>query len=212
MRGLFRKDLCLMLQRSRALLVMVGVGVIMGFSTDGPFVVGYLTMIGAILAVGTISYDEFDNGYPFLMTLPVTRKDYVLEKYLFCLVTCLVSWVAALVIYGVCGLARGEGFSPEGLAEGVAFLPVAALLLAIMLPVQLKYGAEKSRVVLIMVCGGAFGAGYLIMKLLPGGDGIAEGLSRISDGAIGVGFLVISLAALALSIRISIGIMEKKEL
>lgn len=31
----------------------------------------------------TISYDGFDNCYLFLMTLPVTRKKYVNEKYLF---------------------------------------------------------------------------------------------------------------------------------
>ena len=80
-----RKDLCLLLQRSRAMIIMVGVGVIIGFSTDGGFLIGYLTMISAILSIGTISYDEFDNGYPFLLTLPVTRKSYVMAKYLFCL-------------------------------------------------------------------------------------------------------------------------------
>ena len=208
MRGLFRKDLCLMLQRSRALLVMVGVGVIIGFSTDGSFVVGYLTMIGAILAVGTISYDEFDNGYPFLMTLPVTRKEYVLAKYLFCLMVCLVSWGLALVIYGVCGLIRGGGLSMEALAEGAAFLPVAALLLAVMLPAQLKYGAEKSRVVLMLVCGGVFGAGYLVMRLLPEAGEMA---GQVSAGAAGAVCILAGVAALLVSIKISIGIMEKKE-
>lgn len=206
MRGLFRKDLCLMLQRSRAMLVMVGVGLIMGFSTDGTFVVGYLTMIGAILGVGTISYDEFDNGYPFLLTLPVTRRDYVLEKYLFCLASCLVGWVVAVAVYAVCGIVKGEGL--EGVAQSLAFLPVAALLTAVMLPAQLKYGAEKSRMVLLAVSGGAIGLGYLVMKLLPEAGEMA---GQVSDTAFGIVFVPVSLAALLLSIKISIGIMEKKQ-
>ena len=81
MLGMMQKDLCLLLQRSRAMITIVGVGILIGFSTDGSFMTGYLSMISAILAIGTISYDEFDNGYPFLMTLPITRKGYVLAKY-----------------------------------------------------------------------------------------------------------------------------------
>lgn len=46
-------------------------------------IVGYCTMFGMLFTVNTISYDEFDHGYLFLFTLPVTRKDYVLEKYVF---------------------------------------------------------------------------------------------------------------------------------
>ena len=84
MRGLLQKDLCLLVQRSRILLVMIGVGILMGFSADGSFVIGYLTMLCAILAISTISYDEFDNGNAFLFTLPISRKSYVVEKYVFC--------------------------------------------------------------------------------------------------------------------------------
>ena len=134
MLGLMRKDLCLLLQRSRALAVMVGVGVLIGFSTDGAFMIGYMTMISAILSIGTISYDEFDNGYPFLMTLPVTRKSYVLAKYVFCLLTCLAGWAMASVIFAGCRIARGTGFGMEQLAQTLAFLPVAGVLTALMLP------------------------------------------------------------------------------
>lgn len=74
MSGLMQKDICILLQRSRVLVVLIGVGAIMGFSTDGSFVIGFLTITCAILTVGTISYDEYDNGYPFLFTLPITKK------------------------------------------------------------------------------------------------------------------------------------------
>ena len=46
--------------------------------------VGYVTFIFTLFTVSTISYDEYDNGYPFLFTLPITRRQYVNEKYVVC--------------------------------------------------------------------------------------------------------------------------------
>ena len=209
MLGLMRKDLCLLLQRSRALAIMVGVGVIIGFSTDGGFLMGYLTMISAILSIGTISYDEFDNGYPFLLTLPVTRKRYVTAKYLFCLASNLAGWAAASVIFAGCCLVKGEGFRMEQLTEALAFLPVAGLMTAVMLPLQLKYGAEKSRLALAVLAGVVVALGYVGVKLFPG---LPDSLSGVSDAVFGAVFVCLCIAALAVSFCCSLGIMNQKEL
>ena len=212
MLGMMQKDLCLLLQRSRAMITIVGVGILIGFSTDGSFMIGYLSMISAVLAIGTISYDEFDNGYPFLLTLPITRKGYVLAKYLFCLLFSLAGWCIALVIYALVNVIRGGQPGISLLTDGLAFLPVAILVTALMLPLQLKYGAEKSRVMLAVFVGGAVALGYLGMKLFPASHGLLEALEHLSGAAAGVVLALVLLAALALSCRISIRIMEKKEL
>lgn len=209
MLGLMRKDLCLLLQRSRAIIIMVGVGVIIGFSTGGGFLIGYLTMISAILSIGTISYDEFDNGYPFLLTLPVTRKSYVTAKYLFCLASNLAGWAAASVIYAGCCLLKGERFGMEQLTDALAILPVAGLMTAVMLPLQLKYGAEKSRLALAALAGGVVALGYVGVKLFPDLPG---SLSGVSDAVFGVVFVCLCITALAVSFCCSLRIMEKKEL
>ena len=209
MLGLMRKDLFLLLQRSRALVIMVGVGVIIGFSTDGGFLMGYLTMISAILSIGTISYDEFDNGYPFLLTLPVTRKSYVTAKYLFCLLGVLAGWAAASVIFAGCCLVKGEGFRMAQLTEALAFLPVAGLMTAVMLPLQLKYGAEKSRLALAVLAGVVVALGYVGVKLFPG---LPDSLSGVSDAAFGAALVCLCIAALAVSFCCSLGIMNQKEL
>ena len=209
MLGLMRKDFCLLLQRSRALVIMVGVGVIIGFSTDGGFLMGYLTMISAILSIGTISYDEFDNGYPFLLTLPVTRKSYVTAKYLFCLLGVLAGWEAASVIFAGCCLVKGEGFRMAQLTEALAFLPVAGLMTAVMLPLQLKYGAEKSRLALAVLAGVVVALGYVGVKLFPG---LPDSLSGVSDAVFGAALVCLCIAALAVSFCCSLGIMNQKEL
>lgn len=212
MLGMMWKDLCLLLQRSRAMLMMAGVGIIIGFSTDGSFMIGYLTMISAILTIGTISYDEFDNGYPFLLTLPVTRRSYVTAKYIFCFLGDLVGWAAASVIYAGCCLAKGAGLGMEQLAAALVFLPVVGLMSAVMLPLQLKYGAEKSRLALAVLFGGIGVLGALGMKLFPGLPDTLRAFPEISGAALGVAALGAVVAAVALSYWISLGIMEKKEL
>lgn len=212
MLGMMRKDLCLLLQRSRAMLMMAGVGIIIGFSTDGSFMIGYLTMISAILTIGTISYDEFDNGYLFLLTLPVTRRSYVTAKYIFCFLGDLVGWAAASVIYAGCCLAKGAGLGMEQLAAALVFLPVVGLMSAVMLPLQLKYGAEKSRLALAVLFGGIGVLGTLGMKLFPGLPNTLRTFPEISGAALGAAALGAVVAAVALSYWISLGIMEKKEL
>lgn len=212
MLGMMRKDLCLLLQRSRAMLMMAGVGIIIGFSTDGSFMIGYLTMISAILTIGTISYDEFDNGYLFLLTLPVTRRSYVTAKYIFCFLGDLVGWAAASVIYAGCCLAKGAGLGMEQLAAALVFLPVVGLMSAVMLPLQLKYGAEKSRLALAVLFGGIGVLGALGMKLFPGLPDTLRAFPEISGAALGAAALGAVVAAVALSYWISLGITEKKEL
>lgn len=211
MRGLMQKDLCLLLQRSRVLVVMVGIGVLMGFSTDGSFVIGYLTMLCAILTIGTISYDEFDNGYPFLLTLPITKKTYVIGKYLFCLLGGLTGWIISVAIYIICSMMKGNTFAPSDLLETIAFIPVLGLITAIMLPLQLKYGAEKSRIVIAIVGGGAWALGYFGLKYLPDTLQVPAFLSELDALAITTFLLVICLAAFAVSYLVSLRIMEKKE-
>ena len=71
-------------QQIQFFVLVVVMGVILNLAGSGSvsFAIGYFTIVTAIFAITTISYDEFDYGLAFLMTLPVTRKQYVAEKYL----------------------------------------------------------------------------------------------------------------------------------
>ena len=88
MRGLIEKDLRLMFKRKQILLVIVFVEIMLGISGSGNFAVVYFTLLGGIIAAGTLSYDEFDNGLEFLFTLPIDRKTYIRGKYVLCAAFC----------------------------------------------------------------------------------------------------------------------------
>lgn len=73
MKGLFVKDLKLMmLQKNFLLLILAIVIGMMIFTDDVIFPLGFLSFIVSLFIVSTISYDDFDNGNAFLFTLPIT--------------------------------------------------------------------------------------------------------------------------------------------
>ena len=135
----------------------------------------------------------------------------MIGKYVFCLLGDMVGWVIAIIIYVGCSIAKGNGITATELIETISFIPAFCLITAIMLPLQLKYGAEKSRLVIAIVAGGALALGYIGTKLLPANSQISAFLSEINDFTIMVGIWVIGLAALLISYMFSLHIMDKKE-
>ncbi len=215
MLGLIEKDLRLTFARKQTLLIFFVVAMIMGISMEGSFIIGYLTMLGTILAVGTISYDEFDNGFAFLMTLPFDRKTYVREKYLFSLILAAAAWCCGVVLYCIGNVIR---HNPPALTDELpmllAFIPVLYLSAAVMIPLLLKYGSERSRVVLFIIFG-------IIAVLIVGSgkifDGsniiteIAAALDSLSPAVVLIAIAAVCMLAAYVSCLCSIRIVEKKE-
>lgn len=87
MTGLLIKDFRLLKVQKNffTLIVFILLGMIL-FSENNFFAISFATFIFSLFSTSTVSYDEFDNGNPFLFSLPVTRKGYVLEKYCFGLI------------------------------------------------------------------------------------------------------------------------------
>ena len=216
MLGLLEKDLRLTLTRKQTLLIFVVAALVMGMTMDGSFLVGYLTMLSTITAVSTISYDEFDNGMAFLMTLPAGRKTYVLEKYLFSLLLAAAAWCIGLVLYGVMSAVRHSAVAPgDELPMLLAILPVLYLSAAVMIPLQLKYGSEKSRIVLFILFGVAavlfVGVRNGFGGAVPSPDGLIVALSGLSPATVLLSLAAVCALLAVISYLCSVRIMEKKE-
>ncbi len=216
MRGLIEKDLRLTLARRQTLVIFFVMALLMGISMDSSFIIGYLTMLATIVSVGTISYDEFDNGFAFLMTMPFDRKTYVREKYLFSLVLSAAAWCIGVVLYFIGSLIRHSAVNlTDELPVLIAILPVLYLSAAILIPLQLKYGAEKSRIVFFIIFG-------IIALLLVGTKSYFNGsynitaaltnvLNDMSPVVVLIVLTVLCAVIALISCLISIQIIEKKE-
>lgn len=215
MRGFMVKDLRLMLQRKSYLTVLFLLALFLTFQQGGMFVVMYLTMLVMMLAIGTVSYDEYDNGYSFLMTLPADRKTYVREKYLLIVLVGIVGCLVGSAMFVVYMAKQGGEMSlEESLAEAVVYLLAALLVADVMLPIQMKFGAEKGRMVLFLVIGAFAAAGGVCVKLLQKNDSLQEAVGAVSKMGmwVFVGCLVVLCLLLTLlSYCVSVHVMKKKE-
>lgn len=217
MRGLIEKDIRLLLHSKQTFLCFIAIAMMLGVTQKNTFMVGYVTFMIAAFLVSTLSYDEMNHGFAFLFTLPIDRKIYVREKYLFCMGGAVITWFIALVLYlFVLTVSNSDSVFSEEIVKGLAFLPIAILFLSLLLPLQLKFGVEKSR---LLVIGISVFTGIMIYFLAEK-SGILEGESTvilsvfglIGDIAVDMISLLVAGGMAAVSYLCSCRIMKKKEL
>ena len=151
MKGLLVKDFLLMIKSKKATHFFQIFNTLPFLNIS--FATGYILMVLAILSLSTISYDEANHGLNTLFTLPISKSDYVKEKYLFSLIITGIGFVFVTIL---------GCFSKSGFMETLIILSTALLLLALSLPFQLKEGNEKGRIVLFVV---VFGCTFLFAFL-----------------------------------------------
>lgn len=213
MAGLLEKDIRLIWGNRQSLLLFFALAVVLGFSQDGTFILGYFPFVIIILIINTIAYDELDNGFQFLMTLPINAKTYVREKYIFSFAGGIVSWLISATLYFAAKIVHGTQLDViSELPVIVTFLPIIILMAAFMIPMQIKFGVEKSRAVVAGICG-AIGACILIFAKFAGQNGknIFAFLDHMNGWVIVCIGIVLTAVITAISYIISVKIMKKKE-
>lgn len=218
MKGLMRKDLELLMGNYKVLAAALLFAVFFMVSSDDNlfFVVYYLTMMAGFLVLSTMSYDDFDNGMGFLMTLPVTRKTYVREKYIFGMGCVAVGWGTSVILSLVMIMVKGYTIEwSEWFANIAGAILVFGLIVAVMIPTQLKFGSENMRIMLIGMMLLVFGIGFLAYKIASAAGVDLQAavvyLDSLSVAAVVIAVIVIEVLALAISCKISENILEKKE-
>lgn len=213
MKGLFVKDIELMKQQKQFFILVVVMGVILNLAGSGSFATGYFTFVTAIFAITTISYDEFDNGLAFLMTLPVTRKQYVAEKYLLGAGLTAAAWGIATITGVICkGVAELQGCLSEKIIGTLIYIPLALLMLAVSLPLVIHFGAEKGRYIAMVMWAIIIAVVYTLIKTMGlSADAVGAWLNGLNRGMVLAGAVLFTVIVYMGSFGIGVRLMEKKE-
>ena len=99
MKGLLIKDFRLLKGQVYFLLIVTGCVIVFMINGSEAFGVAYVCSMVALLSLTTVSYDEYENGSAFLFTLPITKKDYVKEKYLFAGILLLIGLIVSKIMW-----------------------------------------------------------------------------------------------------------------
>lgn len=157
MKGLLIKDYKLILQQKRLFVIFVGIWIMLLLTNEADnfsFAVSYLMFVLAMFTVSTISYDQYDNGMAFLMTLPTSRVLYVREKYFLAVMNTVVSAFFSVLVTFILGEIRSiQCNSGELVSVTIVLTIIVLVMLAFMLPFSILFGSEKGRIVLVAVVG-----------------------------------------------------------
>lgn len=216
MAGLLMKDVRLLLGQKKFFVTIIMITVFfLIIGHDPMFAVGYCIMLFAFFTVSTISYDEFNHGLSFLLVLPTSRREYVLEKYLFGLLSGGVACLFMTVLGIIYSRVINEDFViVEWMAGTVSVLVTLIIFLCLTIPLHLKFGIEKARIVVSFFMMAIF---IIMMLALKSDQSIAllkrnfvwiQSLGVVPCCIIGG---VLFVLIIAVSIISSIRIMEKKQ-
>ncbi len=214
MKALLLKDVLMLVKQKKTMLIVIIIGLMYAFMDLGTFGVMFLGMMCMIMAISTISYDEFDNGNPFLFSQPFTRKQYTIEKYLLAILGSIAGCLIGSVLTLAGSLIRRQE-TELGLIMAIfgGSVLLFGMISSFMLPMMLKNGAEKGRNSAYLVFGVIFIGVILIERILPLNtkESLLSALEHISPFVI-ISVIVLAVTlAMVISCRISIGFMEKRE-
>lgn len=215
MKGLLVKDFkLLMLQKNNFLfIILTSIGILI-FTDALLFMIGFIPFILSIFSLTSISYDEYNNGNAFLFSLPVSRKNYAVEKYLFAIIITIGGWIISTFIVLGAGSIINENLI-DILMYSFTVLSIILINTSVILPFQLKFGGEIGRIVMMITFGVLFLLVIIVLKIVEffhiDLHPLINSLSAINVemiiGAVGIAVVAI----LFISMKISINIVNKKE-
>lgn len=217
MKGLLIKDLRFAKGQRTSLFIFVGLFLFFLLTKgDINFAIWYTMMFVAILSTSSITYDSMDNGMPFLLTLPIQKKSYVASRYIFSGLCILVmGTLMGLLVVG-CDTLGIVSIDWSNIVDDLlmgAF--IAVIILVVMIPVYVIFGAEKARTVVIILFGACFVIGFLISEFA--GDKLAKALELLAKlrnmGEVPFALLAMGVMVVLLIISMVISMigLEKKE-
>ena len=218
-RGLLEKDFRLFFRQGSNLflvLAFIALFFVLTGKTGATFIAVYIPSVMAVYSGNTISYDENGHGYSYLFSLPVNKKIYVREKYIFSFIMTVCGWGIGVICAGIVVLIKpGEFFDLEMLAMELITIFVFQAIAGIVIAIRLRFEGEKGRFVLPITVLIIFASCYIIGSFVMDNLGLKESISymigEIGDFEIAIALIVLSLLVWFASYKYSMRVMKKKE-
>lgn len=216
MKGLIIKDFQLLFSNKRILYIVFAIALFSAMMGDGitlTYISSFVAVMLQVSALATISYDNYQHGNTFLMTLPLRRKDYVIEKYIFCSIIAFIGIIFSLIL-GLLVKMRTNNMKIE-IAVGIVIALVFLIYSFIAIPLELKFGNEVGRTIPFIIGAVIFLIAQILIQVNDSlFDSIMNWLNKLENIS-DITALMIAIAAfviaLTITIPISIKIINKKE-
>ncbi len=201
MKGLFLKDILNLRQQAKIMLLVIGVWIVIGITGDNASFIGGAMMILAFIApINAIAYDESAKWDRYALTMPISRRNLVLSKYLLSFMFSVAGALLSMLVNVLMDVHFLESLQTS------AMLACAGMIFAsLILPVLFRFGVEKGRLIMMALVM----LPTLLIMLLPNLELPASNTQLLQSLAILIPVFTLVLAAA--SIGLSLRIYRRKE-
>ena len=209
MKGMIRKELCVIGNNKKFLIICLTVYVVYSvlFDMDMSF---FLPFMAAMLSITSFSYDDYNNWQTYASSLPQGRISIINAKYIVSFASTFTGAVLAVIFAYLGSLIKGKTFDPElTISFVLGCLFAVCIILAILFPVMFKYGGEKGRMAMIIIGLGCSGVVFILARFIDITP--SEGLLTFLETYLPVLALVILVIMVTASYFISRNIYLKRE-
>lgn len=175
----------------------------------------FLNMLFGMIIVLTVyqvmAYEDMNGIDNIISVMPVKKKEYVLSRYLMGTIALFISIIIVSIEYFVALKLNQNLISLDVLL--VTGGTVGVIAMCIVIPILLKFGINKGRVVVILI--------MMVLMMIPSGvigylaespEAMEKTIEMINNVGISLIAFVLNFVVLAISTNISIKIYENKEI
>lgn len=207
MKGLIIKDILNLKNYGRSILLIVAFYGIFAYTiNDAGFLGGMIVLLMTMMSISSFSYDDLAKWDKYALSLPISRKDMVMSKYLLSIIFIVLGAVLSFVIVFAMSNIKNSVNLWELLLQTYSLSAVAIIFISVLMPLLYKFGVEKSRIMIMAV----FAIPTLLLVLLS-----KLGIAKPSEEQLM--FLlkmspIIVIAVMMVSAFISYNIYKKKDM
>ena len=217
MKGLIIKDLCVLKNQMKTLLLVLAFFIIFSIiNEDATFILFLVPFYMIMILITTFNYDEFNKWDSYCNSLPLSRKEIVKSKYILfnatSLIVLIVGILSSLIIPNFIENTTFESLfaSIIGVAFGIC------LLISLLIPFYYKFGTNKGRIMLFL----CIVILALIIGMITSLDifnnkeimNLLNSLNNLSIGMITLLLIIVTIIIMTISYYISVRIYKNKEL
>ena len=216
MKGLIIKDLCVLKNQMKTLLLVLAFFIIFSIiNEDATFILFLVPFYMIMILITTFNYDEFNKWDSYCNSLPLSRKEIVKSKYILfnatSLIVLILGILASFIIPSFIENTTFESLfaSIIGVAFGIC------LVISLLIPFYYKFGSSKGRIMLFLC--------IVILALLIGAItsldifnnkelmNIINSLNNLNLGMFTLLLIILTVIIMSISYYISVRIYKNKE-
>ncbi|MCI8653929.1 MAG: ABC-2 transporter permease [Angelakisella sp.] len=175
----------------------------------------FISVMVVSILISTMSYDEYYHWDRYAAILPVSRRQIVGAKYITAFLLFAAGSLLSLALTVGITFFQGRRYSLEDLVIFAWSILVGMIGAAVVLPCYYRFGAQKSRFLMLAFYGIPSVLLVLGLRFIPG---FTEKASRLEvtlevtlEGFL-LGGILLTAVALVVSFLTSVRVLEKKEL